>query len=140
MDAFLELDTSRRGTIRLHELRDVLSRFDIPDQALGVQLVAVGTGGTHPVEPIRGIVGTGNASIGIFFHYFPVKLMIFWDDLGGYRQLWILPTCGYMMRLHGLQLRGKIVAKMDKDGQNVVHMFERWRYRNLQNRFIAFDF
>eukprot|EP00438_Fugacium_kawagutii_P012055 Skav234022 [mRNA] locus=scaffold2538:245642:251989:- [translate_table: standard] len=42
VDAFLELDTSRRGTIRLHELRDVLSRFDIPDQAplpLGVQLV-----------------------------------------------------------------------------------------------------
>eukprot|EP00434_Breviolum_minutum_P037674 symbB.v1.2.033415.t1/scaffold4142.1/size43930/4 len=32
VDAFLELDTSRRGTIRLHELRDVLSRFDIPDQ------------------------------------------------------------------------------------------------------------
>ncbi|CAK9049681.1 unnamed protein product, partial [Durusdinium trenchii] len=32
VDAFLELDTSRRGTIRLHELRDVLSGFDIPDQ------------------------------------------------------------------------------------------------------------
>lgn len=32
VDAFLELDTSRRGTIRLHELRDVLQRFDIPDQ------------------------------------------------------------------------------------------------------------
>ena len=35
VDAFLELDTSRRGTIRLHELRDVLSGFDIPDQAVG---------------------------------------------------------------------------------------------------------
>ena len=34
VDAFLELDTSRRGTIRLHELQDVLSRFDIPDQEL----------------------------------------------------------------------------------------------------------
>ncbi|CAE7414961.1 CPK3 [Symbiodinium microadriaticum] len=32
VDAFLELDTSRRGTIRLHEMRDVLSHFDITDQ------------------------------------------------------------------------------------------------------------
>ena len=36
VDAFLELDTSRRGTIRLHELRDVLQRFGIPDQEPGV--------------------------------------------------------------------------------------------------------
>eukprot|EP00439_Symbiodinium_sp_Y106_P013816 s3754_g1.t6 len=29
VDAFLELDTSRRGTIRLHEMRDVLSHFEV---------------------------------------------------------------------------------------------------------------
>ena len=32
VDAFLELDTSKTGTIRLHEMRDVLSRFGIPDK------------------------------------------------------------------------------------------------------------